>query len=89
MYDLLVKTKTASILIAIKDPALNWHLSKIARETKTTYVFVTNMVKHFNENGLVIIETKGNKRVVKLTEKGMKIASLLDQLKDQARLAYP
>ncbi len=88
IYSLLVKTKAASVLIALKDPELKWHLSKIARETKTTYVFVTNIIKIFNEQGLVILETKGKKRIAKLTEKGLKIASLLDQLKEQAKLTY-
>ncbi|MFH2105639.1 MAG: hypothetical protein ABII22_00115 [Candidatus Micrarchaeota archaeon] len=86
LYDLLVKSKTASILVALKDPNLNWHLSKIARETKTTYVFVTHMVKLFNQGGLVVIETKGKKKLVKLTEKGAKLANLIDQIKETTKV---
>ena len=89
MYEMFIKPKAASILIAIKDPELNWHLSRIARETKTTYVFVTNTVRVFSSAGLVTIEIKGKKRIVKLTEKGIKVASLLDQIKEISKLTYP
>jgi predicted transcriptional regulator len=86
LYDLLIKSKTASILVALKDPNLNWHLSKIARETKTTYVFVTHMVKLFNQEGLVSLEVKGKKKIVKLTEKGVKLANLFDQIRETTKV---
>lgn len=35
------------------------------------------------KNGVVLIEAKGKKRIVKLTEKGMKIANAIDELRNQ------
>lgn len=82
-YQLLMKPKTVSILFALKDQAEGMHLSEIARNTKTTYVFVTNLVRIFAKIELVSIETKGKKKIAKLTEKGFKITNLLNQVKEQ------
>ncbi len=80
---LFLKEKQAAAIIALKDQNSSWHLSKIARQTNSTYVYITKLMSILEKKGLVVLESKGKKRVVKLTEKGLKLANLLDEAKAQ------
>jgi predicted transcriptional regulator len=80
---LFMKEKQVAALIVLKDQNASWHLSKIARQSGTTYVYVTKLMSILEKKGLVALETKGKKRLVKLTEKGLKLANLLDEAKAQ------
>ncbi|MEK6979527.1 MAG: hypothetical protein AABW86_04865 [Candidatus Micrarchaeota archaeon] len=76
-----IRDKPARVLLILKDSSTSWHLSKIARSTETTYVYVTKFISELARKGLVAIEAKGKKRLVKLTEKGITVANSLDELK--------
>lgn len=80
---LFMKEKQVAALTVLKDQNTSWHLSKIARETGTTYVYITKLMSILEKKGLVTLETKGKRRVVKLTEKGLKLANLLEEAKTQ------
>jgi predicted transcriptional regulator len=58
----------------------SWHLSKIAKETDTTYVYVTKLVSSLEKKGYLQIESRGKKRIVKLTDKGLRVANAIDDL---------
>lgn len=81
MLQLFVRDKPLKILIALKEPEMAWYLSKLASATGTTYVFVTKLISKLKKAGIVTLETRGKKRVVKLTEKGMAIATLFEEIK--------
>lgn len=80
---LFMKEKQVAALITLKDQNATWHLSKIARQAGSTYVYITKLMSILEKKGLVTLETKGKKRLVKLTEKGLKVANLLDETKGQ------
>ena len=71
------------ILIALKEPETAWYLSKLAKATGTTYVFVTNFITTMEKKGIVTMETKGKKRFAKLTERGLQIANLFEEIKNK------
>jgi len=81
MFHSFVREKPAKILLVLKDTNTQWHLSKIARSTETTYVYVTGFVSNLARKGLVTIESKGKLKVAKLTEKGAEAANLIEELK--------
>ena len=83
MISSLVRDKPVRILIALKEPETTWYLSKLAKATGTTYVFVTNFISKMEKEGIVSLETKGKKRFAKLTEKGMQIATLFEEIKNK------
>ncbi len=83
MFSLFVREKPYAILMALKIPDTNWHLSKLAKNTNTTYVFVTHFITKLEKAGIVKTEVVGKKRVVRLTEKGMGIAAHIESLKDK------
>ena len=80
MFSLFARPKPCSILVTLRDQESKWHLSKIAKVTNTTYVYVTRLASRLEDQGIVVIEPQGKKRVVKLTEKGMHIANAIEEL---------
>ncbi|MBU0532380.1 DUF4364 family protein [Candidatus Micrarchaeota archaeon] len=80
MLQVFARPKPCKIMTTLKDTESTWHLSKIAKTTGTTYVYVTKLISKLEENGLVAVESKGKKRVVKLTEKGVNVANAIDEL---------
>ena len=80
---LFMKEKQVAALIVLKDQNSAWHLSKIARQSSTTYVYITKLMSILEKKGLVTLETKGKRRIVKLTEKGLKLVNLLEEAKAQ------
>ncbi|MBI5228396.1 hypothetical protein HY988_07425 [Candidatus Micrarchaeota archaeon] len=57
-------------------------MSKLAKQSDTTYVYISQLIPLLAEKGLLTIEPKGNKRMVKLTDKGMAVAKAIDELKN-------
>ncbi|MFH0885389.1 MAG: hypothetical protein V1861_06800 [Candidatus Micrarchaeota archaeon] len=82
MFQVFARPKPCRILVLLRDSETNWHLSKLARGSDTTYVYVTKLVSNFQKSGLVTIEPKGKKRIVKLTDKGMRVAKSIEELKN-------
>ncbi len=83
MLGVFVREKPAKIVMILKDTTNQWHLSKIAAATGTTYVYVTKFISNLERKGLVTIEQKGKMRLVKLTDKGLVIVNLIDELRQK------
>lgn len=75
---LFVKDKPSRILLAIRDNEL--YLSQIAKQTGTTYVYVTGLVHLLEKKGFVTIESKGKKRIAKLTKEGADVAKIVEEI---------
>jgi len=83
MFQLFARPKPCKIMMLLREPESVWHLSKLAKGSDTTYVYVTHLISTLQKGGIVTIEPKGKKRMVKLTEKGSKIASAIYELKNK------
>jgi predicted transcriptional regulator len=83
MFSVFARLKPCKIMTTLRDTETPWHLSKLAKSSDTTYVYVTKLVSRMQKEGLVTIEPKGRKRLVKLTEKGMKVANAIAELVNQ------
>lgn len=82
MFKIFARPKPCRIMTILRDSESSWHLSKLAKNSDTTYVYVTKLITTLAEGGLVTVEARGKKRIVKLTEKGMKVAKAIDELKN-------
>lgn len=80
MFSVFARPKPCKIMVALKDTETSWHLSKLAKNSDSTYVYVTKLISNLQEKGLVSVEPKGKKRIVKLTEKGMGVANAIHEL---------
>ncbi|MEW6723065.1 MAG: hypothetical protein AB1324_07415 [Candidatus Micrarchaeota archaeon] len=82
MFHAFARPKPCSVLTTLRDAETQWHLSKLAKSSDTTYVYVTKLVASLEKAGFVTVESKGKKRIVRLTDKGMKAAKAIDELKN-------
>ncbi len=83
MFRVFLREKPAKVFTVLKDTTSQWHLSKIAVTTGTTYVYVSKLISSLERAGLVATEQKGKKRIAKLTERGLAIANLIEELKQK------
>jgi len=56
------------------------YITEIAKESGATYVHTTKLLRKLEEGGFVTIEKNGKKRMVRLTEKGGKVAAALSEV---------
>jgi predicted transcriptional regulator len=80
MFSLFGRPKPCRVMTALMDTETSWHLSKLARTSDSTYVYVTGLVSKLQKNGLVTVEPKGKKRIVNLTLKGREVANAIYEL---------
>ena len=80
MFAIFARPKPCKILILLRDEKTAWHISKLAKNSDSTYVYATQLLTNLEKLGLVSLESKGKKRVAKLTEKGADVAKLLEDL---------
>jgi DNA-binding MarR family transcriptional regulator len=80
LKEFVLKKKPTSIILCLKRQDVEWYPSKLAKETDTSYVYVTNWLIELEKEGWVRFERKGRSKRVVLTENGGVIASLLDEL---------
>ncbi len=78
--DIVLKTKSANVFAFLKSQNASY-LSEIAKETGTTYVYITNLISKLEEKQLVSVEPQGKKKIVKLTEKGREVASSIEEIR--------
>lgn len=80
MLQLFARPKPCRIMTLLRDNESAWHLSKLAKSSDTSYVYVTHLISELEKGGLVTIESRGKKRMVRLTEKGLAVANLIHEL---------
>jgi len=79
MENVFLRTKPCKVLVLLKDYNSKY-ISELAKESGATYVHTTKLLRKLEKSEIVTIEQNGKKRMVKLTEKGNKIASALNEV---------
>lgn len=87
LRETLLRVKPARVITTLKDASSTWYVSNTARRAGLSYIHATKLLIGFEKDGLVFFERRGRQKQVRLTEKGMAIANLLDEL--LSRLAPP
>jgi len=75
----LFKHKPLKILLLLLQDK-QWYSSLLARESGQSYVHATKIIASLGDMDMVSSEFSGKKRVIKLTEKGEKIARALEEI---------
>ena len=78
MKKLFLKSKPSAVLLLLKDASQSWYPSKLARESKSSYVHVVNLLSKLRELGIVATEKKGKQNIYHLTDRGAILVSPLD-----------
>ena len=74
---LLFKDKHLKILLALRDTSQGWHITSLAKASNTTYVHTCNFLVACEQLGITSSEKHGKIKLIKLTEKGIKLAEML------------
>ena len=77
--NILLKGKQSRILVALRDTNQAWYVSSLAKAAGTTYVHACNFINICEELGIVNCEKHGKLKVVKLTDKGAKMAEMISR----------
>jgi hypothetical protein len=80
MENIILKQKQASILLALRDTGQNWYISSLAKATSTTYVHTCNFLVICERLGITTNERHGKLKLIKLTEKGLRLADMLQSI---------
>ncbi|MBN2122301.1 hypothetical protein JW721_04585 [Candidatus Micrarchaeota archaeon] len=80
--ELLLRKKQAAVFLFLKSHEEPVYLTQIARETKTTYVYITNFISFLADKGIVSIAPRSKKKLVRLTEKGREISVRIEALRE-------
>ncbi len=78
---MFLREKPVSVLLILKDTTKKWHLSRIAKATDTTYVYVTHFISILAGKEIVTVQPEGKLRIVTLTDKGREFANRLEEIK--------
>ena len=78
---MFLKDKPVAVILVLKDTSKKWHLSKIAKLSDTTYVYITHLMSILAGKELVKIHSEGKLRVVTLTDKGRELANKIEEVK--------
>ncbi len=87
MENILLKYKHARMMLALRDARRQWCTSSLAKETGSTYVHTLNFVSACEAIGIVTKERHGKEKVIRLTEKGSRVAEMVAGV--YAELAVP
>lgn len=80
LLNLIFKDKQARIISRLRDESHEWYMSNLARETGTTYVHVSRFISRCEAIGIVGSEKHGNIKVIRLTERGKRIAGMMEEI---------
>ncbi len=79
MAEKFLRIKPCRMLLVLKDHDAKY-ITELAKESGATYVHTTKLIRNLEKKGIVTISANGKKRMVKLTEKGVKIANALAEV---------
>ncbi len=86
---IILRGKQSGILLALTDATQAWYVSALAKASGTTYVHTCNFIGVCEDLGLVNCEKHGKLKVIKLTEKGAKVAEMISGIAALVNQAAP
>lgn len=87
--NIILKQKQTKILLALKDTSQNWYISNLAKASNTTYVHACNFLVTCEALGIVSSERRGKLKLIKLTDRGNKLADLITAINASINLQEP
>ena len=76
--NILLKEKQAKIILLLKGSQQAWYIATLAKASDTTYVHTCNFIKKCETLGLVTNQRHGKIKEIKLTDRGMQLADMLN-----------
>jgi len=81
-FDLFFRRKPAMMLIALKKVSRAKYGSQLAKEVDCTYSHAVKILQTLEDLGLVSFEKKGRIKIIKLTKKGLEVATHIEGIRN-------
>ncbi len=79
LKEVFLHIKPVKMLILLKNEEVEWYLSKIAKESGSTYVYVKEIMDILKREQIVEIKEEGRIKKITPTEKGLELANILEE----------
>ena len=76
---IFLKEKPVAVMLALKQHK-KMYISELARKATVTFVYLKKLLPLLQQFGIVVIKKENKKTYVYLTDKGIEIANLIDEL---------
>lgn len=83
MINKFLRTKPCRMLTLLKEEKegnVGVYITELAKESGATYVHTTKLVRELERCGLAKTEKNGKKKIIRLTDDGMKIATIISEI---------
>jgi len=85
LNDLIFKRATPKIILACRDKLAQKNQMKISKKAGCTYSYTVLVLAKLRDNNIIKVTRSGRTCATELTEKGNKIASLIEELNELLR----
>ena len=82
LNNLIFRRSTPRIILACKDDIVRQCKLRISSYTNTTYSHTVRILKELKNNGIIFDEKIGRRCIISLSEKGLKIANMIEKTID-------
>ena len=82
IFEVFFRPKPAMILVSLRKDLRNRYGSILAKEVDCTYSHTVKILQEMEKASLVTFEKHGRIKIIKLTDKGQKIAESIEKIKN-------
>jgi len=82
IFEVFFRRKPAMVLVALRSSLRNRYGSILAKEVDCTYSHTVKILQEMEKANLVSFDKQGRIKVIKLTDKGNRIAENIEKIKN-------
>lgn len=82
IFEVFFRRKPAMVLVALRSNTKNRYGSILAKEVDCTYSHTVKILQEMERANLVSFDKQGRIKIIKLTDKGNKIAENIEKIKN-------
>ena len=82
IFEVFFRRKPAMVLVALRSNTKNRYGSVLAKEVDCTYSHTVKILQEMERANLVSFDKQGRIKVIKLTDKGNKVAENIERIKN-------
>ncbi|MFT4261487.1 MAG: winged helix DNA-binding protein [Candidatus Woesearchaeota archaeon] len=81
IFGTFFREKPAMMLIALKNSSSEIYASSLAKTVDCTYSHVVKILQEMERYNIVAFEKQGRLKIIRLTEKGLKVANSIEDIR--------
>ncbi len=82
IFNVFFREKPAMMLVTLLNSTQEHYASSLAKVVDCTYSHIVKILNEMQKSGLIMFKKQGRLKVLKLTEKGQKVAQSIDNIRN-------